>query len=77
MTSTVQAMIEQANTKTKNSNKQVFAKKASDQQHHLNLFKCVEIFIDAHRLDATSSNTKAALRELNTAMALSKRRLQA
>ena len=73
---TIQTLIDQANKKTAMSRKQVFAKKASDQQHHLNLFKHVEIFLEAYHLDPLSNNTKASLRELSTAMSLSKRKLQ-
>jgi hypothetical protein len=76
MTSTVQAMIAKANARTASTRKQVFAKKANDQQHHENLFRHVEVFVEAYRNDPVSRNTQAALRELSSAMALSKKRLQ-
>lgn len=72
----VQTLIAAANKRTAASGRQVFAKKASDQQHHLNLFNHIEVFVEAYRLDPQSNNCKAALKELSTAMALSKRKLQ-
>ncbi len=74
--STVQALIEKANSRVKSSNRQYFAKKATGAQVHENLLKSAEIAVDAYHLDPTSSNFRAAMRELKSAMTLSRRNLQ-
>lgn len=79
MSSAVQAMIAESNRKTAAVRKQVFAKKANDQQHHLNLFKHCEVLIGIyHNVPSlrNDNNMRAAVRELETAMALSRRRLE-
>lgn len=72
----VQNMVAEINKKTAAARRNVFAKKATDQQHHLNLFKHVEVFLEAFRLDPRSNNSKESLRELSMAMTLSRRKLQ-
>jgi hypothetical protein len=75
--STVQALIEKANSRVKSNNQRVFAKKATGAQVHENLLKSAEIAVDAYYLDPNSSNFRAAMRELKSAMTLSRRNLQA
>ena len=77
----LQTMIDQANRKTAASRRQVFGKKANDQQHHENLLKHVEVVMDALQSDINgglivSNNLREAIRELKPAMTLSRRRLQ-
>lgn len=77
----LQTMIDQANKKTAASRRQVFGKKANDQQHHENLLKHVEVLMDALQADISagmviSNNLREAIRELRPAMTLSRRRLQ-
>lgn len=77
--SVVQNLIEQANRKSAGTRKQVFAKKASDQQHHDNLFKHCEVVMGIYHSTPSlrnDNNFRASMRELETAMALSKRKLQ-
>lgn len=78
---TVQQLIEQANNRAKASNRKAFARKASDQQHHENLLKHVEVVVSIYHDDVkrglvVSNNLRAAFRELETALALSRRRLE-
>ncbi|CAB4211777.1 hypothetical protein UFOVP1419_22 [uncultured Caudovirales phage] len=76
----VQTLIEQANKKTAASRKQVFAKKANDQQHHAFLLKHADVVLEIYHatpdLMNASNNFRAAMRELETAMTLSRRKLQ-
>lgn len=77
--SDIQSLIAQANRKSATARKQVFAKKASDQQHHENLFKHCEVVMGIYHNTPSlrnDNNFRASMRELETAMALSKRKLQ-
>lgn len=76
MSAIVQAMIADANRRVKASNSRIFGKKATDQKVHENLFKCVEIYLEAFRKDPVSSNTKAAFQEMSLATTLSRRNLK-
>lgn len=79
MNASSQALIEEANRKSANVRKKIFANKANDQQHHLNLLKHVEVVMDIFHMETTlrnNNNFRAAMRELETAMSLSKRKLQ-
>lgn len=81
MNTALQTMIDQANRKTAASRRQVFGKKANDQQHHENLLKHVDVVLDALQSDikaglVVSNNLREAIRELNAATTLSRRRLQ-
>ncbi len=72
----VEALIEKKNRETAGARRQVFGKRANDQQHHANLAKCVRIYVDEFRKDHASNNARAALREMQSALVLSERRLQ-
>lgn len=80
-TSTVQNLIDSANRKAKASNRQAFARRATDQKHHENLSKHVDVVLSIYHDDVKAglrvgNNLRAAVRELKTAQALSKRNLQ-
>ena len=73
---TVQEAIERKNRETAGVRRNQFSKKATDQKVHENLFKSVEIYIEAVRIDPASKNTSAAFREMSLAMTLSRRNLK-
>jgi hypothetical protein len=72
----VQALIIEANAKSAATRKQQFAKRASAEQIHNNLLKCVDIYVESFRNDPASSNTRAAFREMVSAATLSRRSLK-
>lgn len=76
MSAMIQSMIADANRRVKASNSRVFGKKATDQKVHENLFKCVEIYIEAFCKDPASNNTKAAFQEMSQAATVSRRNLK-
>jgi len=73
---TVQQAIERKNRETAAGRRNLFGKKATDQRVHENLFKCVEIYIDAFRKDPASNNTKAAFQEMSQATTVSRKNLK-
>lgn len=79
MKGSVQALIETANKKSVVARKKVFANKASDQQHHSNLLTRVKEVMDIyHDVPSLRDNNlfRASMRELETAMTLSERKLK-
>lgn len=74
--SALQTMIENANNRVKSNNRRVFAKKATGAQVHENLLKSAEIAVDAYHNNPTSSNFCTAMRELKSAITLSRRNLK-
>jgi hypothetical protein len=78
--SALQAMIDNANNRTKVSNRRAFARKANDQQHHENLVMHVKVMVGIYHEDIrkglqVDNNLRAAIREMETALALSEKRL--
>lgn len=71
----VQAMIDQKNRETAALRRQDFGKKATVQSHHSNLAKSTRIYMDEFRKDPNSNNTRAAFREMQSALVLSERKL--
>lgn len=72
----VQEMIDQKNRETAAARRRDFGRRANDQQHHSQLARCVRIYVDELHKDPDSNNTRAALREMQSALVLSERKLQ-
>lgn len=79
MNASVQALIDNKNKQTAGVRKRVFAIKANDQQHHENLLKHVDVVMGIFHGTPSlrnDNNFRAAMRELESAAALSRRKLQ-
>jgi hypothetical protein len=81
MTSSMQAMIDQANSKHKKDTQRVFAKKANERGHHNNLLVCAELFLEAYYNAYKAGMVPPvqllrAAREAETAIKLSKKFLE-
>ena len=80
MSPSVQAMIDQANRKTAGIRRKQFAKKANDQDHHKNLLQHVDAVMGIYHANPSlrvDNDFRAAMRELETAATLSRKRLEA
>ncbi len=76
---TVQQAIERKNRETAAGRRKLFGKKANDQQHHENLLKHCEVVMEIYHKDSSlrnDNNFRAAMRELEASMSLSRKKLQ-
>jgi predicted transcriptional regulator len=74
MSTSLQAMIEQANRRTKRANQQAFVKRVDDRQMLEELKKRARAVVDAYDRDRDYAGLRASLEELRTAVVIAERR---
>jgi hypothetical protein len=70
----LQAMIEQANRRTRRANQQAFAKRADDKQMLGELMQKARAVVDAYDRDRDYAGLRASIEGLRTAVVIAERR---